>query len=154
MAIPRRLWDSCVILGYLSGQKDIKTDCEQIIQQCERGELEIATSTLAQAEVAYIQGLSPQESEALILDFFSRKYVIPIAFDIAVARTARRLIRAYKNHKLKPADAVHIATAIQWNLPIIETMDPGLLALSKKEGNPSLIIRRPRYEGPAKLLGL
>ena len=150
MAIPRRLWDSCIILGYLSGQTGIKTDCEQIIQQAERGELEIATSTLAQAEVAYIQGLSPRDSEALIQEFFTRKYVVPIAFDIAVARIARRLIRDHSG--LKPSDAVHMATALQWRLPIIETTDPDLLSLNEKEGNPGLIIRRPRYEGPARML--
>ena len=150
MAVPRRLWDSCIVLGYLSGQKDIKSNCDQIIQQAQRGDLEIVVSTIVSAEVAYLPGLSPLDSELKIQEFFSRNYVIMAAFDISLTKTVRRLIREHK--RLKPSDAIHIATALQWQIPIIETTDPDLLNLSGKEGNPPLIIRRPRYEGPVKLL--
>lgn len=150
MAVPRRLWDSCIVLGYLSGQQDIKTDCEQIIEQAERGELEIMVSTIASAEVAYLPGLSSSDSELKIQEFFSRGYVIPAAFDISLTKTVRRLIREYQG--LKPLDAIHIATALQWQIPIIETTDPGLLALNGKEGSPKLVIRPPLYQGPVKLL--
>ncbi|MBI4303386.1 MAG: type II toxin-antitoxin system VapC family toxin [Chloroflexi bacterium] len=154
MPTPRRLWDSCIVIGYLSGQQYIKTDCDQIIQQAERGELEIVVSTVASAEVAFLPHLSDSDSELKIQEFFSRKYVVIAAFDISVARIVRRLIRDYKNldPPLKPADAIHIATALQWQIPIIETTDPDLLRLDGKEGNPRLIIRRPFYEGPGKLL--
>ncbi len=150
MAVPRRLWDSCIVLGYLSGQQDIKTDCDQIIEQAKRGELEIVVSIIASVEVAYLPGLSPSDSELKIQEFFSRGYVIPVAVDISVAKTARRLIRDY--YGLKPSDAIHVATALQWQIPIIETTDPHLLELNGKEGNPPLIIRRPLYQGPVKLL--
>ena len=149
MVVPRRLWDSCVILGYLSGQHDIKANCEQIIEQAEREELEIVVSTIAQAEVAYLQGLSGSGSELKIDEFFSRKYVINAAYDIPLARIARRLIRDH--HGLKPTDAIHVATALHWKIPIIETTDTDLLDLEEKEGNPPLIIRRPLYQGPRKL---
>lgn len=149
MAVPRRLWDSCIVLGYLSGQQDIKTDCDKIIEQAKRGELEIMVSTIASAEVAYLPGLSPSDSELKIQEFFSRGYVIPAAFDISLTKTVRRLIREYKG--LKPSDAIHIATALQWQIPIIETTDPDLLALNGKEGSPKLVIRRPLYQGPVQL---
>lgn len=149
MAVSRRLWDSCIVLGYLSGQQDIKTDCDQIIEQAERGELEIVVSIIASVEVAYLPGLSSSDSELKIQQFFSREYVIPVAVDISVAKTARRLIRDY--YELKPSDAIHVATALQWQIPIIETTDPDLLELNGKEGNPPLIIRQPLYQGPGKL---
>lgn len=149
MAVSRRLWDSCIVLGYLSGQQDIKTDCDQIIEQAERGELEIVVSIIASVEAAYLSGLSPSDSESKIQEFFSREYVIPVAVDISVAKTARRLIRDY--YGLEPPDAIHIATALQWQIPIIETTDSYLLELNGKEGNPPLIIRRPLYQGPGKL---
>lgn len=149
MAISRRLWDASIVLGYLSGQQDIKADCEQIIQQAERGEWEIVVSTIAHAEVAFLRGLSPSDSESKIQEFFSRGYVINAAFDVSLTKIVRRLIREHKG--LKPPDAIYIATALQWQIPIIETTDPDLLALNGKEGSPKLVIRRPLYEGPVKL---
>ncbi len=151
MAIPRRLWDSCIVLGYLAGQKDIKTDCDQLIQQAERGELEIMVSTIVQAEVAYLFEQAPSVSDLKIIEeFFSRDYVITVAFDISLIKTVRQLIRGHKG--LQPFDAILIATALQWQIPIIETTDNYLLSLNGKEGNPPLIICRPLYQGPAKLL--
>ncbi len=149
MVVPRRLWDSCVVLGYLSGQKEIKTDCDGIIGQAERGEMEIVVSTIAQAEVAYLSGLSASDAEAKIQEFFSRRYIITAAFDISLTKTVRRLIRDHKG--LDPSDAIHLATALQWQIPVIETTDADLLKLDGKEGNPKLVIRRPTYQGPGKL---
>ena len=78
---------------------------------------------------------------------------MPIAYDTKVAEEARRLIRKYRPG-LKGADAVHMATALVWHIPLLETTDPHLLGLDKKEGNPLLTIRRPLYEGMAPLPGL
>lgn len=150
MQIPRRLWDSSVIIGYLTGQVDIKTDCDQIIEQAERGELEIVVSTIAQGDVAYIPGKSVVESESLIQEFFSRRYIVTAAVDIPLVRIVRRLIREH-GAGLAAFDAIHVATAIQHKVPIIETTDPHLLRLDGKEGNPKIIIRRPKYQGPVKL---
>lgn len=148
-AISRRLWDSCVVLGYLSGQREIKSDCDLIVAQAERGELEIVVSTIAQAEVAYLSGLQADEAEARIVEFFSQRYIVTAAFDISLTKTVRRLIREYKG--LKPFDAIHVATALQWQIPIMETTDADLLKMNINEGIPKLIIRPPAYQGPAKL---
>ncbi len=150
MPIPRRLWDSNLILAYLSGNITIEKDCNLIINQAEHGEIEIVVSAMAEAEVAFLQGYSDTDSEAKILEFFSRDYIIPIAFDTKVAEEARRLIRKYRPG-FKPYDAVHMASAILWHIPMLETTDPDLLKLSKKEGNPLLIIRKPLYEGTIPL---
>ena len=107
-------------------------------------------STIAQAEVAYLEGLPPEESEARIREFFSRDYVVTAAFDTPVARIARRFIRA---HSLRPPDAIHLATADLWHIPILETTDDDLLRLNGQVGNPPITIRRPLYEGPQKLTG-
>lgn len=147
MATPRRLWDACVVLAYLSGDEEVAPDCELIIvNQAEKGVVEIVVSTIAEAEVAYLPGLSPADSEAKIREFFSREYVVIASFDSPIARIARRLIRQYPG--LKPEDAVHMATSLQWHIPIIETIDAGLLKLDGKEGNPPIIIRKPFYQGP------
>ena len=155
MRLPRRLWDSSVIIGYLAGQPDIANDCENIIEQAERGELEIVVSALATIEVAYLEGMDDRASEARIRELFDRKYIVPVAIDVRVAEIARGLVRKYKaGPKLKPADAAHLATAIQWKIPLLETTDLDLLRLDGNEGSPSITIRRPLYEGPVRLPNL
>lgn len=151
----RRLWDSCVVIGYLAGNSQIQTDCERIIQQAQRAQTEIAVSIMATIEVAYLQGYSDPDSEALIKEFFGRNYVVPIGIDTRIAEVSRVLIRTYRNGpKIKPPDAIHLATALHWNIPIIESTDPDLLRLDRLEGNPPITIRQPLYEGPQELPGL
>lgn len=146
MVVPRRLWDACIVLAYLSGDQQVDPDCGLIISQAAQGELEIMVSTIAEAEVAYLPGISGADSEAKIREFFSREYVVVASFDSPVARIVRRLVRDH-GPGLRAADAVHMATALQWHIPILETIDPDLLKLDGKEGNPPLIIRRPLYQG-------
>jgi len=151
MPAPRRMWDSSVVLAYLAGYKQADPVCDLILNEASLGRLEIVVSTLAEAEVAYLQGKSDTDSEATIQEFFSRDYIVPVSFDRLIAREARRLIRCYRPG-LQGADAVHIATALKWHIPVIESFDPHFLKLNGKEGNPPVIIREPLYEGPIRLL--
>jgi predicted nucleic acid-binding protein len=109
MPLPRRLWDSCVIIDYLAGSAGMAEVCSKIITQAENGELEIVVSTIATIEVAYLQGHDEQDSEARIRELFGRDYIIPIAIDARVALEARKLVRKYRSStKLKPPDAAHL----------------------------------------------
>ena len=155
MPVPRRLWDSCVIVDYLAGSARVAEACNKIIEQAELGELEIVVSSMATIEVAYLDGYEDQDSEGRIRELFGRRYVIPVAIDVQVASVARRLVRKYRSGpKLKPPDAAHLATAIQWDIPVIETTDPDLLRLDRLEGTPPITIRRPHYEGPMRMPGM
>ncbi len=155
MPAPRRLWDSCVIIDYLAGRAEVGEACTKIIEQAERGELEIVVSALAEVEVAYLEGYDDQESEDMIRELFGRSYVISVAVDMRLASVARGLVRKYRaGPRLKPPDATHLATAIQWNIPIIETTDPDLLRLDRREGSPPITIRQPTYEGPVRMPGM
>ena len=150
----RRLWDSSIVIGYLAGYANLEPDCSNIIRQAEAGDLEIVVSEMAKVETAYLAGRSDEESENLIREFFSRDYIIPVGIDAQVSDIARRLVRKYRIYpKLKPPDAIHLATAILWNIPIIETTDTDLLRMDQKEGNPPIITRRPLYVGTLPLLG-
>lgn len=144
----QRLWDANVPLDYLSGNSRVQPDCDLIIEQAERGQLEIVVSTIAEAEVAYIEGYSASDSEAKIREFFSRDYVVVAGVDSPIARIARGLIRDWK---LKPADAIHLATAIRWHIPILETSDPDLRKLDGKVGNPLIVIQKPTYTGTSPM---
>ncbi len=151
---PRRLWDSSVVIGYLAGEADLAEPCGDIIEAAQRGELEIAVSIEAAIEVAYLKGHDDDTSERLIRELFGREYIIPIAVDMQVAAVARDLIRRHRTPPtIKTKDATHLATAIQWNIPVMETTDGGLLRFSGLEGNPPVTIRRPVYEGTRRMLG-
>ena len=155
MPAERRLWDSSVIIDYLGGQAEIREACEGIVSRAERGEVEIVVSTLATVEVAYLEGLDDQASEETIAELFSRDYFIPVAIDTRVSAIARELIRKYRTGpKLKPPDATHLATAVQWRIPVVESTDPDLLRLDKLEGDPPIVVRKPLYEGTLRIPGL
>ena len=105
----RRIWDTSVVIGFLAGEEALRDTCPHIIRQAQAGELEILVSGITQAEAAYLKGRTPEQSEALITEFFSRSYIITVAVDIPVARISRRLMR---DHNLKAPDAIHLATLI------------------------------------------
>ena len=153
MPVSRRLWESNVVIGYLAGYPNLQSDCIQIIEQAKRGEVEIFVSVIATIEAAYLTGQSDADSEALIQEFFGRNYIIPVGIDAGIASITRGLIRKYRNGpKLKPPDAAHLGTALQWRIPVIETTDPDLLRLHNLEGNPPIRIRRPSYEGQTRFI--
>ncbi len=144
-----------MIIDYLAGNENVAEHCHLIVEQAERGELEIVVSTLAAAEVAYLEGYSNENSEDLIREFFGRDYIIPVAVDIRLAAIARSLVRRYKDvRRIKPADAIHLATAIQLNLSVVETTDGDLLRFSGLEGSPAVVVRKPMYDGPIRIPGL
>ncbi len=153
MPTPRRLWDSCTIIGYLAGSPAVGETCSQIIEQAERGELAIVVSAMAMIEVAYLEGMDDQESERKIREFFGRDYIIPVAVDVRVASDTRGLVRKYRSgpKRIKPPDATHLATAILLDIPVIETTDQDLLRFN---GHKGVTIRRPLYEGPGRLPGM
>ena len=145
MVVPRRMWESSVVIGYLSGSPFAQPTCDLIIAQAERGELEIVVCTMAEAEVAFLRGLSPMDSESKIKEFFSRRYIVRCGVDVGIMPFVRQLLRTHSG--LKPPDAIHIAICLQWHIPVLETFDNGMLALDRKEGSPPLIIRKPLYQG-------
>lgn len=125
--------------------------CPGIIRQAEAGILEIAVSEMAKVETAYLEGLSDVQSELLIREFFSREYIIPISIDDPVSAIARDLVRKYRSLKLRPPDAIHLATAILWRIPVLETTDSDFLQLDQLEGNPLVTVRKPLYQGQQPL---
>lgn len=144
MPVQQRMWDTNIVLDYLSGNQRVQPDCDLIINEGGQGQLEIVVSTITETEVAHLSGLSATDSEAKIREFFSREYVVIATLDSPIARIARKLIRSYG---LSGADAAHLATAIRWHIPILETRDDKLLRISRQEGNPLIVIQHPRYEG-------
>ena len=93
-------------------------------------------------EVIYLKGheiitgesphLSQQEVEETITAFFEPDCINLYAVDRRIAEKARSLI--WESHdlefKVKPKDAIHVATAAVANVNVLNTYDPDLLQLN------------------------
>lgn len=144
MAAARRMWCSCTIIDYLKGVVRAEP-CIEIISHMQEGSQEIVTSILAEAEVAHLgDTIDHTTAEQMIKEFFGRRYVVRVPFDRIMAEDVRRLIRTHSG--LSTMDAAHIATALRWNVPLLETYDDRLLRLDGMEGNPPLAIREPKWD--------
>ena len=144
MVAARRMWCSCTIIDYLKGAER-EQPCIEIITHMHEGSQEIVTSVIAEAEVAHLGDSTDHDTaERMIKEFFERRYVVRVPFDRLMAEDVRRLLRAHQG--LTTLDAAHIATALRWHVPLLETYDDRLLGLDGVEGNPPLIIREPKWD--------
>ena len=155
----RRVWDSVVIIDFLDGKERANPHCPAIIEEAERGETEIIVSVFAQIEVVKIDSALTEEEERMIREFFGRPYILAAALDPFVAQTAREIIRASTAsaniRSVKPKDAVHVATALRWEVPVFESYDDVLMDGIKAHpeilpGGASLTLRHPTYEGQSR----
>lgn len=154
---PRLYWDACAWIAYIQQEMPGPTStftepryekCRETLQRAERGEIEIATSAFTLAEVCK-RHLDPTSPGAHLPSFFDKPYILLIPVDKQVGLQAQSLQLAGLG--VKPPDAVHIASALVWSIPIFQTFDVRLLALNglltMTDGN-MLQIMRPTDEVP------
>lgn len=140
MSIPRRYWDSSAFLGWLLPESEREDACNSVLQAAENGELEIVTSAFTLTEVIKLKGKPElkKEHEGQIAKFFQREYIILRNVDRFIALAAQRLVW---DQGLTPKDSIHVATALRWKIPVLDTFDDRLIALNGKlaldEGNPA-----------------
>ncbi len=115
-------WDSCVFLSYINGMAERLPSLEALLALSSSGSGgKIYTSELAQVEVAYaisereqrrLDAATEERIDALWTDSSA---IVLVEVHSSISSLARRFIREglAKNWDLKPADAIHIATA-QW----------------------------------------
>ena len=137
---PRRIArDSCAWIAHIQREKipgengvieDRGTMCRRVLHAAEKGALEIVASTISLAEVIRKNrdaGLDDQN----VRDFFDNDYILLVSVDKLVGDRARQLM--LDGHaKLKPVDAIHLATAAVVNAEALHTFDDRLLALDGK----------------------
>jgi hypothetical protein len=76
-----------------------------------------------------------------VKEFFERYDIIEVrGMDRRVAEDARQLIW---DQGVDPKDAVHLATALRYHIPIFDTFDKFLIKLDGKLGKPPLRIGKP-----------
>jgi predicted nucleic acid-binding protein len=140
MTVPRRYWDSSAFLAWLLPEAEREDACRSVLRAAEEGELQLVTSALTLTEVIKLKGKPElkKAQEAKIANFFQNEYIILRNVDRFIALAAQRLVWEYE---LAPKDSIHVATALRWKIPVLDTFDDGLIALSGKlaldEGNPA-----------------
>lgn len=153
----RIYWDSCVWIGLINQEADKIAACNFVHGQAVKGEIEIWTSTLSLVEVfkKKCDGVPvsiPPTSDEPFEDFLSQDYVVRVQLDADVGLLARRLLRKYPV-LAKPADAVHLATALLNNAEELHTFDGNnLLSLNgqieRADGQTLKICRPPNPPDP------
>ena len=121
-------WDSCAWIGLLNGEPDKRWQLETIYSSARNEVCEVWTSTFALVEVHKI---SDERNQPKPLDFanlkkieemFNQSFVKLIQLDREVGELARLLVRTTRGLK-KHQDAIHLASAITWNIPMMHTYD-------------------------------
>jgi predicted nucleic acid-binding protein len=119
----------------------------------DKGALKIVTSAMTVAEVVKgpDEGVLPEDQAELIASYFEHDWIELIPVDRPIAEKAAALARDHSG--LKPADSIHLATAIESKVIMLHTYDQRHLGkLSKKCGNPPLEIGAPKHPESLPLL--
>ena len=98
-----------------------------VIEQAQKGNVQIWTSVFTLAEVfkrkcdGQEAGLEAADDQAFE-DYIAQDFIVRVQVDFDIGTAARRLLRQYPVIK-KPQDAIHVATAIMYNLDELHTFD-------------------------------
>ena len=120
-------WDACVFLSFIEGQEDRVPDIRALLSEAERGLRSIVTSMYTIAEVAFAAsertGLDPAVEAKIDKLWRPPSPVILADFHLGIAEQARTLMRRALEHgwKLKPGDAIHLATAVEVGAQVLVT---------------------------------
>jgi hypothetical protein len=117
------------------------------LEAAEDGKVLIVTSALTIAEVLAIKGAQPipVQNRKKVEAFFRNDYVVVRNITRHIAEDARSYVWDFG---VKPKDALHVATAIDADLELLNTFDEALQKKSGIIGNPGLVISRPSWSEP------
>jgi len=135
---PRIYWDACAWISYINKEMPApgKTFTESRYEMCREtlrraadGQIEIVTSAFTLAEVC--KRVSNDTAPGVNLPaFFDQPYILTVPVDKLVGTRAQNLQLAGVG-KLKPPDAVHLASALVHDVPVFHTFDRPLIDLDK-----------------------
>jgi len=124
---PRYYWDACSWIGLINQEPDKIDSLNFIIEEAQKGKVEIWTSAFTLAEVFKRKcsgeqiGLE-QSGDADFEDYLAQDFVQRVQVDSDVGTAARRLLRKFPSIR-KPQDAIHAATAALNNVDELHTFD-------------------------------
>jgi len=130
---PKLYWDACVALSYINEIADRMPDIEGLLQRGGK-DFHIITSILSITEVAFAateqngKALDPAQEERIKKLWRYGSPIELVELYQTIAEFARDLMREgiTKGWQLKPADAVHLATAAHFGVEQFHTYDQTL----------------------------
>lgn len=135
--MPWVYWDACTWIAYINQEKAIIqksgspenrfAKCLDILERATRGKLEIVTSAFTLAEVCKSPDVRDSPLDNLP-GFFDRSYIVTVPVDMSIGRKAQHM-QASGLVRLKPADSIHLASAIRAKVSELHTFDEGILKL-------------------------
>ena len=145
--------ESSVFIAFIKGEVINTIDrgeiAQHILDDASAGRWPIFTSTFTLAEVVRAGNrplLTPAE-EKRIDDFFKHEYIKLVILDREVAELARKLAR---NHRLRPPDAIHLASAIKAQADELLTWDEGDFPINTTID--AVTIKLPYWFGQMKMV--
>lgn len=132
---PERIyWDANCFLSYVNGIEDRLPVLDALLDRAERSEVLVVTSMISLTEVAYAAyekelGRLDATAEAAIDALFDDRSVVALVeYHEFVARQARGLMREAiaQGWSLRPADAIHLASAKVGEATRVHTYDERL----------------------------
>lgn len=140
-----RYWDACAFLGFLNGEQDKVSECQAVLKAAHNGHVLIVTSALSLAEVIWIKGGPKLDAtkRTIVEQFFKADYISVRNVTRIVAEVAQSVVWDYG---IKPKDAIHVATAAVYKLPMLNTYDEELLDKNGTTINGHVLaIQKPHY---------
>ncbi|MEM7046051.1 MAG: PIN domain-containing protein [Pseudomonadota bacterium] len=157
----RVYWDACTWIAYLNQEKEVERSdgssenwfrmCDQVLRSAKEERLEIATSAFTLAEVC-----KPPQVKEIGLDklslSFEQPYIFLLPVDAFIGRQAQHI--QLSEPGIKPADAIHLASAQRAKATELHTFDGKLLGLGERmlhpDGTPLKICKptQGQPEGP------
>jgi predicted nucleic acid-binding protein len=124
---PKYYWDACLWIGLINQEPDKIDSLKFIIDEAQKGKVEIWTSAFTLAEVFKRKCDSEQsgidESDDVPFeDYIKQDFVQRVQVDSDVGTAARRILRKFPSIR-KPQDAIHAATAALNNVDEFHTFD-------------------------------
>ncbi len=154
MSKPIRIyWDACTWIAFinkddavLQGDGTLENrflGCESILNQAKQGKFEIIVSAFTLAEVCKSKDARTIDKK-ILTTLFDDPFIFILPVDKNIGLNAQ-ILQTSEKITLKPADAVHIATAQYRNAEEFHTFDGGLLKLDgiifADNGNPIKICK-------------
>lgn len=121
--------DACAVLAYLNDEPGRADNLAALFEEAERGDIRLVTSTITLAEVAHFEGsddMSDSDVDARIDALLADRRIITfVECTEDVARGARQYVRPAGDQaqRLKPADAIHLSSAIAAGVDYFLTYD-------------------------------